>query len=128
VFVFLAALLLRGTSTSHDRWAWLVGFGLPLVLVGSIGATDCVNMAADGSQLHKRPLVVVNKRQGRTSKGQPTYHLYVHDWARPGKTLEFSVSGWEFQQVVPGQSHLDLTTGDGWLGIEWEEERRVRAN
>lgn len=121
VFGWVSAYLLRGQSTSHDRWAALMGLGLVLLGVGSVGAVAAANAVGDPGEPTTRELVVSSKR---ASRGKSTsYYVSVPAWDGAG-TIEFAVSREQYDLTVQGKTRLELTTGPGRLGIEWIKARR----
>lgn len=123
---WVSAYLLRGTSTSHDRWAKLMSVGVLLVGLGSAGAVAAVNGLADSAPPDERSLSVSDKRISTGKRGRKTYYATVPAWDRPGGTLEFRVGAAEYGTIAPGRSAIELTTGRGALGIAWVKSKHVR--
>jgi hypothetical protein len=130
LFLLSAAFLLRGASTSHDRWAPLVGFGLILIGPGSFGTVAAVNGLSDDSPPVTRRLIVLDKRIStwRTGRGSTSksYYATVADWDRPGETIDVKLSLHEYPAILTNWSHLLLTTSPGRLGIEWLQSLQVQ--
>ena len=127
LFGWIAAFVLRGTSTAHDVWAPLVIVGLLFHGLGSIGTTAAINGLADPGPLAERDLTIVDKRS-HTSSGKnkkTTYYARVSSWEPGGGTLEFEVGLGEYNAIVPGRSKMHLVTGPGRLGFEWLKSQRV---
>ncbi len=121
-FGWVAAWLLRGAATSHDRWAALMCGALFLLAGGSVGAVAAVNSGFDGGAVQGRGGVVTGKRvSGGRSR---SYHASVPAWDGGG-VIDFSVSRSEYDNITAGRSRIELTTGPGLLGIEWIRSRRV---
>lgn len=127
VFAYLAAGLLRGTSTSHTAWGGLMVGALFLFPVGSCGTVTLVNGALDRSPPVVREAVIVEKYTTR-SKNRTNYHVRVASWRNPGRTESFEVSSADHQAVVPHRSRMVVTTRAGLLGVEWMAAKRVVAN
>ncbi len=124
IFVLVTALLLRGTSTSHDRSAPVIGWGSLLLALGSVGAVSAVNaLADDGLPVHRK--VIVLAKSSHTAKGITWYVATAPDWGRPAETVDFKISSDEYNRIVKNRTHLLLTTMPGRLGIEWLESSRV---
>lgn len=126
-FGWIAAFLIGGTSTSHDRWGTLMVFALLFHGLGSVGTTAAINGLADPNPLVEREPVIVDKRS-HTSSGKnkkTTYYAKVASWEPAGGTLEFPVSLGEYNGIVNGRSKLHLVTGPGRLGFEWLKSQRV---
>ena len=122
----ITAILLRGKSTSHDRWAKLMGSGVLLIGLGSLGTAAAVNALADPHPLKVRQAEVREKKTKRTGRRGTAYYVSVGGlgFARPDARFPVSLS--DFQRITPGRSRLKLTTGDGWLGIPWVKSQPVR--
>jgi hypothetical protein len=127
VFAYLAAGLLRGTSTSHTAWGGLMIGALFLFPAGSCGTVTLLNGALDPSPPVVREAVIVEKYTTR-SKNRTNYHVRVASWRNPGRTESFEVSSADHQAVVPHQSRMAVTTRAGLLGVEWMAAKRVVAN
>jgi hypothetical protein len=125
MFAWVAASLLGGKSTSHDRWVRLMLAGVLLLGLGSIGGVAAVNALADNSPPEVRKIVVTNKRMSEGHRGSKSYYAVVPAWDRAGETLEFQVSWQEYEAIVPHQTQLELTLGPGRLGIEWLKAQRL---
>jgi len=123
-FAYVAAVLLRGTSTSHNAWGALMVGAIFLVPVGSVGSTALVNALADDSVPTIHNAVVTEKYTTR-SKNRVNYHVRVASWRVPGDTLSYRVSQAEFNAVKEGQSQMVVTTRAGSIGIEWQVSRHV---
>jgi hypothetical protein len=126
LFGVIAALALRGASTSHDLLWPLLLVGVVLIGLGSIGSVAAMNGVADSSQPRERKVTVSDKRTHRGRRGSRSHSVVVRDWNRPGKTLSFRVSRSEFRQTVPGRSQMELVTRRGWLDIEWLQSQHLR--
>lgn len=128
LFGWIAAFLIGGTSTSHDRWGTLMVFGLLFHGVGSVGTTTLINGAADPGPLAEHTAVVVDKRT-HTSRSKNrttvTYYATVNSWEPGGGTIEFKVGSGEYGQIVPHRSKLHLVVGSGRMGFEWLKSQRV---
>ncbi len=127
-FGWIAAFLLGGTSTSHDKWGVLMAVGLALHGVGSVGLTTAINGLADPGPLVEHEPIIVDKRT-HTSKSKNrttvTYYAKVASWEPGGGELEFKVSSGEYGAIVPGRSKLHLVVGPGRMGFEWLKSQRV---
>ncbi len=124
LFAWVAAFLLSGRSTSHDRWGRLMLAGLLSIPLGSAGGLAAVNALADQSPPQVRNITVSNKRTSK-SRYSTSYYVTVSAWDGAGDTCDFKVSSEEYQSIVPGRSQLELTTGMGRMGIEWVKEQRI---
>lgn len=127
VFGLAAALLIGGTSISHDRWGTLMSFGIVFHALGSVGATGLYNGFGDTAPLVERELTIVSKRS-HTSTGKSrrtTYYASVPSWEPGGGTLEFKVSVADYNRIQQNRSKMHLVTGPGQLGIEWIRSQRI---
>jgi hypothetical protein len=125
LFAIMAGLLLHGRSTSHDSWGHLMAWGVLLIAIGSIGAVAAVNALADTAPPREHNNIITNKRISTGRRGAKTYYVAVPAWDLPGETIEFSVSSNEYNMIAPGRSRLSVSTGLGWLGIEWQRGKQV---
>lgn len=127
-FGWIAAFLLGGTSTSHDKWGVLMAIGLALHGIGSVGITTTINGLADPGPLAMHEPTIVDKRT-HTSKSKNrttvTYYATVNSWEPAGGTLEFKVSASEYNQIVTHRSKLQLVVGPGRMGFEWLKSQHV---
>lgn len=128
LFGWIAAFLIGGTSTSHDRWGTLMVFGLLFHGLGSVGSTTLINGLFDPGPLVERNQTIVDKRT-HTSRNKNrttvTHYATVQSWEPAGGTIEFKVGSGEYGQIVPGKSKLHLVTGPGRMGFEWLKSQRV---
>lgn len=122
----VTAILLRGKSTSHDRWARLMGPGVLLIGLSSFGMTAAVNALGDATPLKVRSVEIREKRTERLRRGRIGHSVYVDAWDSPGEMIKFPVSIGDFQLVTPGRSRLELAIGEGRLGIPWVKSQTVR--
>ena len=125
-FAYLAAIFLRGTSTSHYAWGGLMGGAVFLFPLGSVGSTALVNGLADDSAqvVHNAP---ITEKYTTRSKNRTNYHVRVASWRNPGETESFQISGSEYNAVVPNQSQMVITTRAGAFGIEWLVSKSVNV-
>jgi len=123
-FAYVSAVLLRGTSTSHNAWGALMVGGIFLLPVGSVGSTALLNGAADESPPVGHDAVITEKYTTR-NKNRTNYHVRVASWRDPGDTLSYRVSQGEYNAVIEGQSQMVVTTRAGAVGIEWLASRHV---
>lgn len=127
-FGWLVAQLLRGESVSHDRWASLMLGSLVLLPLGTAGTLAGVNGYADDKPTVIRTATILAKEATRSRRGNNwTYHATINDWAGNGE-LSISISGSEYEAVVPQKSRLQLTVGPGALGLEWLRKTVVRSD
>ncbi len=122
---WVAALVYRGKSDSHDNWAKAVGVGLFLFAAGSVGIVGTVNGLPDSSPPMERTLSVVGKETSRGRRGGTNYHVLVPAWDGSNGTNKVNVSSDDYNRVVPRKSQVRLTTGRGTLGIEWVRRKQV---
>ncbi len=125
VFAYISAWLLSGTSTSHNAWGSLMVGALFLFPIGSVGIIGLLNGALDESDAVVHNANITEKYTSR-SKNKTNYHVRCESWANPGDTESFRVSSSEYQGIVPHQSHMAVTTHEGWLGLEWMKSKRVQ--
>lgn len=123
-FVWLSALLLRGHSRSHYRWATLIGVGGFAFLFGGVGATNLVNGTFDDSPRVTRIETITGKETNR-SKRSTTYRVYFPSKGRPGASDSITVSANEWNGVVLNRSQVELVTTEGALGIEVLRDKRL---
>jgi hypothetical protein len=123
-FGYVSALLLRGTSTSHYKWAGLMLGSLVLFPLGGIGTTALLNGTLDSSQpvVHHAPIV---EKYTTRSKNKTKYHVRCASWREPGETFSYQVNSEDYRAVVPDQSNMVLTTQSGLLGVEWVASKRL---
>lgn len=124
VFGFFAALLLGGTSTSHDRWGRLMGICVALIGVGCVGDVAVLNGVGDTGQPTEHLVTVANKRISR-GRRSTTHYAVIPSWDRPGDMLDIRVSSAEYERVIPGRTKVKVTTCPGRLGIEWIKSKEV---
>lgn len=123
-YLVSAVLLLRGTSTAHDRWARLFWVGMLTFALGGTGAVAAANAMLDRAAPKLHQTTIVDKRSSR-SRNSTTYYVACNSWRPGGERIEFTVSSSEFNRVQIGQSRLDVTASPGWLGVEWVVERHL---
>lgn len=126
VFAYLAAMLLRGTSTSHYAWGGLMFGVLFLFPLGSAGSVALLNGVLDDSPAVTHNAVIVEKYTSR-SKSKTHYHVRVASWRTPGATESFQIDSQSYGAIVPNTSHLAVTTRAGGLGMQWLVGKRVDA-
>ncbi len=124
LFAVASGLLLRGTSTSHDRWKGLAIGAVVAVPLGGVGAVGVFNGADDPSAPVVRRLAVRDKVTTR-SKNSTNHYVVCESWREPGRTERWSVSASEFGRVEPGRTEFEVTTRAGRLGIEWVDGKRL---
>jgi hypothetical protein len=124
VFAWLAGILLRGTSTSHDRWAWLAGVSLITFALGGTGVVAAANAMFDTGLPKLHQATVVDRRTTHSRSGT-TYYLVCNSWRPGGDRVEFTVSLTEFNAVTLGQSYIEASTSPGCLGVEWIVSRHL---
>lgn len=125
-FAALAAVLLRGTSTSHLTWGRLVLWSAVLFPAGAFTTVVLVNGATDTSPEVVHDLMIVGKYTTSGGKGGGKgYHVTCASWRSPGDTESFSVASSDYDAIVPSRSHLSITTRAGALGVEWVVSRAV---
>ena len=105
-----------------------MGSGVLLIGLGSFGTAAALNALADPTPPKVRRAEIREKQTKRTGRrGRSTgYYVYVEAWDSPGEMIRFPVSFGDYQRVMPGKSRLELTTGDGWLGIPWVKSQQVQ--
>ena len=123
-FAYVSAVLVRGTSTSHNAWGGLMAGAIFLLPVGSVGSTALLNGASDESPPVVHNAVITEKYTTR-NKNRTNYHVRVASWRDPGETLSYGVSQAEFNAVTPHQSQMFVTTRAGAIGIEWLASRHI---
>jgi len=124
VFAFLSAMLLRGTSRSHNAWSALMIGAIFLFPVGSLGTVSLVNGVTDASQPVVHDVLIIRKYTTK-SKNSTNYHVECQSWRGPGITEKFSINSASYTRVVEGKSKLRATTRAGGLGIEWLVSKHV---
>ena len=126
----ITAILLRGKSTSHDRWAKLMGSGVLFIGLGSFGTAAASNALADTTppKVHARGNPGKSSRNERdAAAGRQVIMFTSEAWDSPGREIRFPVSFGDSQRShVQGKSRLELTTGDGWLGNPWVKSLPVQ--
>lgn len=123
---FVAGLLLHGSSTSHDRWALLVGFNWGLVAALSFCGVTALNALADASQPIERVLTVIDEKEHTGRRFRKSYSVVVPAWDRPGESIEVSVSSDEYERILPGRAKIKLVTSPGLLNIEWIKSQELQ--
>jgi len=124
VFAFLSAMLLRGTSRSHNAWSGLMIGAIFLFPVGSLGTISLVNGVTDASQPVAHDVLIIRKYTTK-SKNSTNYHVECQSWRGAEKTEKFSINSAAYSRVVEGKSKLRATTRAGGLGIEWLVSKQV---
>lgn len=124
-FAYVSAVLIRGSSTSHNAWGALMVGAIFLLPLGSVGSTALLNGASDESPLVVHNAVITEKYTTR-NKNRTNYHVRVASWRAPGETLSYRVSQTEFNAVTPHQSQMVVTTRAGAIGIEWLASRHIQ--
>lgn len=118
-FVVASMAALRGTSTSHDAWKWLMLGALILVPLGSAGLLMRLNGALDESPEATHVARIIDK--GFTStKGPKSYWVTCEPWGDQTGTKKYTVSARQWEKAVGTESKLVIVTRAGWLGIEWK--------
>lgn len=124
ICVLLAGLLLRGTSRSHYAWrGWVIG-AVIMFPVGSLGSIALLNGMFDRSPAIEHDAQIVRKYTTR-SKNKTHYHVECASWNEPGETENFQVSFSEYGKIVEGRSQIQVTTHQGWLGMEWVKGKQL---
>jgi hypothetical protein len=126
IFAYVAATLLRGTSTSHYAWGALMFGACILFPIGSFGTIGLVNGLFDQSAPVAHDQLIVEKYTSK-SRNRKSYYVRCASWRAPGQIETFSVSSADYGQIVPHQSHLVATTRAGALGVEWLQSKQVKA-
>ncbi len=124
LFLFVAAILIRGTSRSHYSWQGLLIGGFLLFPVGSIGAISSLNAWLDHSDPVVHDARIVRKYSTR-GKNSTSYYVECESWRDPAGTENFKISASEHSVVQEGRSRLHVTTHAGGLGIEWIHSKGV---
>jgi hypothetical protein len=124
MFLLLAAILLRGTSISHDRWFPLAFFGFFLIAIGTFGAMEAINALGDHHPFDNRIAIVTSKRSSSGKHGT-NYHVSVAAWDRKNEHIEFSVNSHDYHRIVPHRSKMHLQIGRGRLGIPWIKHQAI---
>jgi hypothetical protein len=124
VFAWLAGILLRGTSTSHDRWAVLAGVSLITFALGGVGAVAAANAMLDTALPKSHQATVVDRRTTHSRSGT-TYYVVCNSWRPGGERVEFTVSQTEFNAVTLGHSCVEAVVSPGCLGVEWIVSRHL---
>jgi hypothetical protein len=123
-FGYLAAVFLRGTSTSHHAWGALMLGAIFLLPTGSVGSTAILNGVTDDSAPTVHNAVITQKYTTR-NKNRTNYHVRVASWREPGDTISYRVSQGEYNAVKEGQSQMVVSTRAGAFGIEWQASRHI---
>jgi hypothetical protein len=122
-FGWLSALLLRGTSTSHDSWAKLMAVGVFLWALGSLGLVAGVNGLADTGPPEWHTLTVSDRTYEHRKNGR-SYYLTAPAWDG-GAPIRLEVSSADYNAAQPGRSRLEVEAGRGRLGIPWLKAKRT---
>jgi hypothetical protein len=125
--LFLAAYFLSGTSRSHYAWgSWAIG-ALFMLPIGSVGTTALTNGMLDTSApvVHRAK---ITRKYTTKNKNSISYHVEVESWREPGGKEKFSVESSDYGRVVEHQSHMIITTREGWQGIEWMVSKELEWN
>lgn len=123
IYAWLQAYLLRGSSTSHDRWFRRLTIGAPLIFFSCMGTLKAVNELPGGATPVERNLTVSGKNVGGGKS--KSYNLDVPAWDTAGTVLQLSVGSAVYDQVVPGRSRVEMTTVRGCLGFDWIKTQNV---
>jgi len=124
LFLFVAGLLVRGTSRSHYSWRGLLIGGFLLFPVGSIGTISGLNTVLDQSDEEVHDMRIIRKYTTK-SKNSTSYHVECESWRDPVGTESFKISSSEYTGVQEGQSRLLVATHSGGLGFEWVKNHRI---
>lgn len=121
-----SAWFLRGSSRSHLVWGKLMLFGLGAIPIGSCGLTMVLNATLDSAEPTVHRAEIVNK-YSRKARRSYSYHVEVKSWRQEGAIESFRVRGSDYGGIVTGVSDLLVTTGPGFLGMEWVQKKEVDA-
>lgn len=120
VFVIGATAVVRGSSTSHDAWKWLMLGALILLPLGSAGVLMRLNGELDESPEVTHAAKIIDKGISTGGKGPASYWVRYQSWNESTSTKNYRVSKREWGKVVPNESQMVVVTRAGWLGIEWK--------
>ncbi len=118
MFVWFAALLLRGRASSHRELAvvfWTSLFGIPFLL---LGAMMTANGVLDAQDPMSHDVSILEKYKTR-SKNSTTYHIRTSSWREGHEDEHLTVGHGFYNTILPGESKMRLVTKPGALGYEW---------
>jgi hypothetical protein len=122
--LLLAAMMLKGTSRSHYAWRdWAIAacFLLPM---GCVGSVALFNGAADTSDPVPHNTLIVNKYSKR-NKNSTNYYIECRSWRDPNDIEKFQIPASDYNRVVINQTHAEIVTKSGALGMEWINSKKV---
>ncbi len=118
LFAWLAARLLRGTSTSHDNWLGLIVVAIFMIPLGGVAITSLLN-----AQLDRTPVTMhfekISGKATHHSNKSTHYVLQYRSWVKPGEQLEYSVNHDDYERASIGVDEMHVATSAGALGVEW---------
>jgi hypothetical protein len=124
VFLWIAAWLLRGHSTSHRDWLltmWVSVFAFPVA--GYSVAANLNGMLDKAPQTTHLVPVTGTSRSGSKSR---SYYAIVRSWRDPADTEKLRISYAEYERIKPNLCHAVVVTGPGAFGYEWIESIQFR--
>jgi len=122
--LFLAAMLLRGRSSSHRDFFISVFMLIPGLILLGFGSAGVLNGRNDMTENQDHFVRVLSKYKTH-SKNSTTYHALIESW-RHGRSQEHVTVPWrEYRSIAPGQSRMRVTTRRGFLGFEWIVSRQA---
>lgn len=125
VYLWLAAWLVRGHSTSHlQLWSFFLAGIFLFPSLGLLG-TERLNVWLDTSTPQEHVTTITNKRS-KKNKNSYSYYVNCPSWNEPGRVFEFKINRAEYDRVNPGRSQIRMMSRAGWLGFEYVDSVTIQ--
>ncbi|MDQ1352019.1 MAG: hypothetical protein QG657_2325 [Acidobacteriota bacterium] len=118
LFLWFSVQLLRGRSSSHRELMGVFALSLFGFIIAGMGGEMTLNGWLDKSKPVIHEVKVTDKYSTR-SKNSRSYHVVLESWREGRYSEKLSVRRSFYNQLVPGQSTMVITTKAGKLGFEW---------
>lgn len=118
IFLWLAAMLLKGRSSSHREFIIVVFLSFFAFILAGPGLGIYLNGYLDKSQPVIHETVVLSKYISR-SKDSTTYYANVESWRADGGIEAIRVSSYDYDRIIPRKTEITVTTKPGKFKHEW---------
>lgn len=126
VYLWLAAWLVRGHSTSHLQFFSLAVAGVLILPPVGVLVAERLNRWLDGSPA-KEHVQIITAKEAKKKKNSTNYTASLAHWDDPTRTLELRIDGSTYGRIEPNRSRMKVVTHAGWLGFEWIETCAVQG-
>lgn len=126
VYLWLAAWLVRGHSTSHLQFFSLAVAGVLILPPVGVLVAERLNRWLDGSPA-KEHVQMITGKEAKKRKNSTSYTASLPHWDDPARTLELRIDSSTFGRIDPNRSRMKVVTHAGWLGFEWIESCAVQG-